>query len=330
MRIRLIPTTTLLAILILMLFTAPLRAANPLPSWHESPTKTRITTFVNRICDRQNPDYVKPADRIAVFDNDGTMWSEKPLYFQLLFVFHRIKVMAPNHPKWKTTQPFKAVIENDHKSLSACGMEGIMTLVAATHTDISENDFTHSVQEWADQSRHPRFQRPFTELTFMPMLELLAYLTENDFSCFIVSGGGTGFMRALLPEIYHIPTWRILGSYPKTDFNNGEIVHLPENAFINNGPNKPIAIYRQIGKKPIFACGNSDGDLEMLQYAATGAGPSLELFIHHTDATREYAYDRKSRIGTLDQGLDYAREHNWVVVNMKKDWKNIYSRNEQK
>ena len=164
----------------------------------------------------------------------------------------------------------------------------------------------------------------------MPMLELLAYLTENDFNCFIVSGGGTGFMRALLPEIYHIPTWRILGSYPKTRFNNGNIVHLPENAFTNNGPNKPIAIYRQIGQRPIFACGNSDGDLEMLQYTATGKGPSLELFIHHTDATREYAYDRKSRIGTLDRGLDYAKEHNWVVVDMKKDWENIYSRKKQK
>ncbi len=325
MKFRQISSTTILAILIIAFFVAPLQAAGPLPSWREGPAKTRIITFVNRISDQQGPDYVKPADRIAVFDNDGTMWCEKPLYFQLFYVFHRIRELASQHPEWETTQPFKAVIENDHKALRASGVRGLMQLVAATHAGISENEFTDSVRQWATNAQHPRFRRPFTKLTFVPMLELLEYLTENGFHCFIVSGGGIDFMRVLLPKTYSIPAWRILGSYAKTSFNNGEIVHLPENAFTNNGPNKSIAIYRQIGKRPILACGNSDGDLEMLQYAAAGPDLSLELFIHHTDAEREYAYDRESRIGTLDHGLDYAGNKNWLIIDMKNDWERIFA-----
>ena len=320
-----IATTTLLTILTILLFSAPLKAATPLPSWQEGPAKTRIITFVNKVCDAKSPDYVKPADRIAVFDNDGTMWCEKPLYFQLLYVFHRIKGLAPQHPEWRTTQPFKAVIENDRKALRASGVKGLLQLVAATHAGISEQEFADSVRQWAAKARHPRFHKLFTELTFVPMQELVDYLSTNGFTCFIVSGGGTGFMRVLLPELYSVPTWRILGSYAKTAFKNGEIVHLPENAFINNGPNKPLAIDREIGKRPILACGNSDGDLAMLQYAAAGKAPSLELLVHHTDAEREYAYDRQSRVGTLDKGLDYGRAHNWLIVDMKKDWKKIFA-----
>ncbi|MBW1646082.1 MAG: haloacid dehalogenase-like hydrolase [Deltaproteobacteria bacterium] len=313
------------AILVVVLLSAPLRAAEPLPSWRAGPAKARIIAFVHQVCDRQSPEYVRPADRIAVFDNDGTMWCEKPLYFQLLYVFHRIGELAPRHPEWKTTQPFKAVIENDRQALRASGVRGLMTLMAATHAGISENEFAASVERWAAAARHPRFHRPFTALVFQPMLELLAYLRAHDFTCFIVSGGGIDFMRVLLPSRYGIPPWRIIGSYSRVRFAAGEILRLPENAFTNNGPNKPIAIYRRIGKRPILACGNSDGDLAMLQYAAAGRGPSLELLVHHTDAEREYAYDRQSRVGTLDKGLDYARVRNWLVVDMKKDWKKIFA-----
>ena len=301
---------------------------NPLPSWHDGPQKMKIITFVETVSDRQNPNYVKPEERVAVFDNDGTMWLEQPLYSQLIFVFSHIRELAPQHPEWREQQPFKALLENDRKTLSRYGNKGIFTLMAASSS--GSGDYAAGVRKWAQQYRHPRFRQPLSGLVYQPMLELLNYLKNNDFTVFIVSGGGIDFMRALLPELYDIPSWRIIGSCNETAFADGQIVRKPKIAFVNNGPGKAVAIHRNIGKRPILACGNSDGDLEMLEYTAAGTGPSLEILIHHTDAEREYAYDRKSRIGTLDQALDYAKEHDWMVVDMKKEWKTVFANQPQK
>ena len=325
MKRKTILTITIL-LLAVMFYPGTGRTASPLPSWQEGPARTRIIAFVNTVCDRQSPDYVKPADRIAVFDNDGTMWTEKPLYAQLLFVFGHIHELAPQHPEWRGQQPFKAVLENDRKTLSRYGNRGIFQLLAASSgTDLDA--YRASVQKWAARYRHPRFQQPLAGLVYQPMRELLSYLEENGFTVFIVSGGSVDFMRTLLPELYGIPSWRIIGTYVKTDFSNGNIVRRPQIAFIDNAAGKPMAIYRQTGKRPILACGNSDGDLEMLQYAAAGPGRNLSILIHHTDQQREYAYDRHSKVGTLDRGLDYARSHDWLVVDMKNDWKKIFAAN---
>ena len=300
------------------------RAATLLPSWNDSPRRQAIISFVAAVTDPRSPDYVVPEKRVAVFDNDGTLWSEKPLYFQMFFVFSRIRELAPQHPEWRRQLPFKAVLENDRKALRKCGLEGLKQLLAASRAGAGDTEFAAAVRGWAARARHPRWHRPFTELVFQPMLELLSYLKDNGFTCFIVSGGGVDFMRVLLPGIYNLPPWRIIGSYPETVYRDGAVVRLPKLAFLDNGPQKPVAIARQIGVRPLLACGNSDGDLEMLQYTAAGKGPRLALYIHHTDAVREYAYDRKSRIGRLARGLDCAAKNNWPVVDMKQDWRVIY------
>ena len=322
--LRLRAAALVITFLIFLLPAASGRAATPLPSWNDTPRRQAIISFVAAVTDPRSPDYVAPEKRVAVFDNDGTMWSEKPLYFQMFFVFSRIRELAPRHPEWRQQQPFKAVLENDRKALRQCGLEGLKQLLAASRAGASDAEFAASVRRWAARARHPRWHRPFTQLAFQPMLELLSYLKNNGFTCFIVSGGGVDFMRVLLPEIYRLPPWRIIGSYPEAVYRDGKVIRLPKIAFFDNGPQKPVAIAQKIGIRPLLACGNSDGDLEMLQYTAAGQGKRLAIYIHHTDAVREYAYDRKSRIGHLCRGLDCAAKNNWLVVDMKQDWRVVY------
>ncbi|MFI5411033.1 HAD family hydrolase [Kaistia sp. UC242_56] len=301
--------------------------ADPLPSWNDGATKTAIVDFVTRTT-TPGPDFIAAGDRIATFDNDGTLWSEQPLYFQLAFVLDRVKAMAGDHPEWKNTQPFQAVLEGDSKTLLAGGEKGIMELLAATSSGMSVEDFAASVMEWTKTARHPRFDKPYTELVFQPMLELLAYLRANGYQTFIVSGGGVEFMRPWTEGVYGIPPNQVVGSSGKTQFKlDGDtptIQKLPAIEFVDDGPGKPVGINRFIGKRPVFAAGNSDGDLEMLQWTTLNNGPRFGMIIHHTDAKREWAYDRDSRIGKLDRALDEAPKRGWTIVDMKDDWKVIY------
>jgi phosphoglycolate phosphatase-like HAD superfamily hydrolase len=272
---------------------------------------------------------VAPELRIATFDNDGTLWCEQPFYFQLAFAFDRVKAMAPQHPEWKTKQPFKALLEHDMKALAASGEKGLLAIVAATHSGMSVEEFSKEVLEWTATARHPRFKRLYTELVYQPMLELMTYLRANDFKTFIVSGGGIEFMRPWTEKIYGIPPQQVVGSSGVTKFElkpNGsaELLKLPKVEFIDDGPGKPVGINRFIGRYPIFAFGNSDGDLQMLQWTAAHPGARFMGIVHHTDAEREYAYDRNSRIGRLDKALDEAKKRGWTVVDMKADWKTIF------
>ena len=302
--------------------------ADPLPSWNDGLTKDAIIDFVNEVTDKNNPNFVLPAERIATFDNDGTLWSEQPAYFQLFFAIDRVKALAPEHPEWKTKQPFKAVLENDMKALAASGEHGLIELVMATHAGMTTEEFEQIVKAWLATAKHPRFQRPFTDLVYQPMLELLAYLRANEFKTFIVSGGGIEFMRPWVEKIYGIPPEQVVGSVIKTKFDlrDGKpvLMRLPELDFIDDKAGKPVGIHKFIGRRPIAAFGNSDGDLQMLQWTEAGKGKRLLVYIHHTDAEREWAYDRKSHIGRLDKGLDEANEKGWTVVDMKNDWKVIY------
>ena len=300
----------------------------PLPSWNNGKTKTDIIDFVEAVTDPASPDFIKVADRIATFDNDGNLWSEQPMYFQLYFAIDRVKQMAPDHPEWKSQQPFKAVLENDLTTLLASGEKGLLDLVMATHANITSEEFSDIVKDWLSKSTHPRFGQPYTKLIYQPMLELLEYLRANEFKTFIVYGGGVEFMRAWVEDAYGIPPYQVVGSSIKTkfDYNDGESVirRLPQLDFIDDKDGKPVGINKFIGKRPVLASGNSDGDLQMLQYAAGGEGKSLMLYLHHTDSVREWAYDRDSHIGKLDKGLEEAGKHGWTVIDMKKDWKVIY------
>ncbi len=301
---------------------------DPLASWNDGTAKQAIVDFVAAVTDKGGPDYVPPAERIAVFDNDGTLWSEKPAYFQLLFAIDRIKALASQHPEWKTQQPFKAVLENDIKALAASGEKGLIQLVMASHAGMTTDEFEQIVTDWLATARHPKFKRPYTDLVFQPMLELLSYLRANGFKTFIVSGGGIEFMRPFTEKVYGIPPEQVIGSSIKTKFEMRDgkpvLVRLPEIFFIDDKAGKPVGIQKFIGRRPIAAFGNSDGDLQMLQWAAAGSGKRLMLIVHHTDAEREWAYDRKSPIGHLDKALDEANARGWTVVDMKKDWKVIY------
>jgi hypothetical protein len=302
--------------------------ADPLPSWHEGATKSAIIDFVEDVTDPASSNFLEVADRIATFDNDGNLWSEQPMYFQLIFAIDRVKALAPDHPEWKTQQPFKAVLENDMQTVLASGERGLIELVMATHAGITTEEFSDIVNDWLSKSRHPRFDRPFNEMVYQPMLELLEYLRANDFKTFIVSGGGVEFMRTWVFKSYGIPTDQVVGSSIKTefDYNDGNPVirRLPELDFIDDKEGKPVGIQKFIGKRPVFASGNSDGDLQMLQYTAGGKGRRFMLYLHHTDADREWAYDRDSHIGRLDKGLEEAEKHGWTVIDMKNDWKVIY------
>jgi hypothetical protein len=315
-----------------LVLTSPAFAQNdPLPSWNVGAAKAAIVDFVGRVTREGGPDFVPVEQRIAVFDNDGTLWSEQPMYFQAAFMLDRIRAMAKDHPEWKQMQPYKAVLDGDIKSIAA-DQKSLLQLVAATHSGISVAAFAALVEDWTKTARHPQFDKPYVELVFQPMLELLTYLRANGFKTFIVSGGGVEFMRPWVPQVYGIPPEQIIGSSGKTEFrlNDGKpvIFKLPEVEFIDDGPGKPVGINRFIGRRPIFAAGNSDGDLQMLQWTTLAEGPRFGLLVHHTDAAREWAYDRKSAFGKLDKALDEAPSRGWTVVDMKSDWKVIYPEKE--
>ena len=301
---------------------------DPLPSLNDGVAKRSIIDFVNEVTDENNPNFVPPAERIATFDNDGTLWPERPVYFQLLFAIDRVKELALQHPEWNTTQPFKAVLENNMKALAESGEHGLLELVMATHAGMTSEEFEQIVKDWIATAKHPRFNRPYTELVYQPMLELLDYLRANGFKTFIVSGGGIEFMRPWVEKVYGIPPEQVIGSSIKVKFemtDTGPVLRrLPELDFIDDKEGKPVGIHKFIGRRPIAAFGNSDGDLQMLQWTAAGDGKRLMVYIHHTDAEREWAYDRDSHIGRLDKGLDEANEKGWTVVDMKNDWKVIY------
>jgi len=303
--------------------------ADPLPSWNDGTAKQSILEFVARVTDAGGPDFVPAAERIAVFDNDGTLWSEQPMYFQLFFALERVRAMAPEHPEWATLQPFKAVLDNDMQTLAATGEHGLLEIVAATHAGMTTDEFAAIVSDWIATATHPTTGRPYTEMVYQPMLELLAYLRANGFKTFIVSGGGIEFMRPWTEAVYGIPPEQVVGSSIKTVFEMRDdrpvLVRLPEIDFIDDKDGKPVGINSHIGRRPIAAFGNSDGDLQMLQWTAAGDGPSLCLYVHHTDGEREWAYDRESHIGRLDAGLDEAGERGWTVADMKNDWKRIFA-----
>src|SRR5712692_2827440 len=300
-----------------------------LPSWNEGATKQSILDFVAAVTGEGSPDFVPPAERIATFDNDGTLWVEHPMYTQLVFVLDRVKALAPQHPEWKDTQPFKAALEGDMKTLAASGEHGLLTLVLATHSGMTVNEFEKIVLDWIATARDPRFKRPYTELAYLPMIELLGFLRASGFKNFIVSGGGIEFMRPWTEKVYGIPPEQVIGSSIKTKFEmrGGQpvLVRLPELNFNDDKDGKPVAINQHIGCRPIAAFGNSDGDLQMLQYTSADKGARFCLYVHHDDAAREYAYDRTDHLAKLDKGLDEAAAKGWTVASMKNDWKKIFA-----
>ncbi len=305
------------------------QSRDPLPSWNEGAVKKSITDFVGRVTTQGGADFVPAEQRIATFDNDGTLWCEQPVYFQVQFAFDRVKAMAPQHPEWKTRQPFKGMLERDMKALAASGEKGLLEIMAASHTGVTVEEFHNIVLGWLASARHPRFNRPYTDLVYQPMLELLAYLRANGFKTFVVSGGGIEFMRPWMEKVYGVPPEQVVGSSGVVKFQIGtngkpELLKLPKVEFIDDGPGKPVGINRFIGRRPIFAFGNSDGDLQMLQWTTAGERARFAGIVHHTDAEREYAYDRQSKIGKLDKALDEASAKGWAVVDMKKDWKTIF------
>ena len=305
--------------------TVFLQAQDALPSWNEGQIKTNIVNFVKAVSDKNSPDFVEVEDRIAVFDNDGTLWTEQPVYFQLFFALDRIKATASEHPEWKTTEPFKSVLANDMEGIMKSGEKGLMAIVNASHSGMDVETFKAIVEAWITSAKHPTKNRPFTDLIYQPMMEVIRYLEANDFKVYIVSGGGIDFMRTFVPQKYGIPEEHIIGSNGKVHYKDGKIFKDPEINFIDDKETKPVAIYYNIGKRPIAAFGNSDGDLAMMQYTeANTKHKTLQLYVHHTDEKREWAYDRGSHIGGLDKGLDYAKANKWNIVDMKNDWKVIY------
>jgi hypothetical protein len=304
-------------------------SANPLPSWNDGATKQSILDFVAAVTREGSPDFMPPAERIATFDNDGTLWVEHPMYTQLTFVLDRVKVLAPQHPEWRDTQPFKAALEGDMKTLAATGEHGLMVLLMATHSGMTTNEFQKIVVDWIATARDPRFKRPYTELAYLPMIELLGFLRASGFKTFIVSGGGIEFMRPWTERVYGVPPEQVVGSSIKTRFQmrdgRPELFRLGEINFIDDNVGKPVGINEYIGRRPIAAFGNSDGDLEMLQWTTMTGGRRLGLIVHHTDAEREYAYDWDTSFGRLDKALDAAAINKWTVVDMKNDWKRIFA-----
>ncbi|WP_339633747.1 HAD family hydrolase [Bizionia echini] len=301
---------------------------DPLPSWNDGDTKIAIMDYVQDVTNETSENFIPEIDRIATFDNDGNLWSEQPAYFQLFFAIDRVKQLASDHPEWKNTQPYQSILEDDLNTLMSFGEKGLLEIIMVTHSGLSTEAFEKIVKDWLMVAKHPRFNKPYNELIYQPMLELLDYLRANNFKTFIVSGGGIEFMRPWVEDAYGIPKDQVVGSSIATeyDYNNGSpvIKRLPKIDFIDDKAGKPVGINRFIGRKPVFASGNSDGDLQMLQWTDSNRYKSFQLYLHHTDADREWAYDRDSHIGKLDQGLDEAREKGWTVINMKEDWKIIY------
>ncbi len=321
----------LVTILLLTSIAPALRADLPLPSWNEGAAKTSITDFVTKISTPGSTDFVPIPERIAVFDNDGTLWSEQPMYFQALFIFDRIKQLAPQHPEWTTNEPFASVLKGDTHAALAGGEKALLEMAMATHAGTTTEEFEKIVSDWIATARHPKSGRPYTERVYQPMLELLDYLRDHGFKTFIVSGGGIEFMRPWVENVYGIPPEQVIGSSIKTvyELRDGKpvIVRLPELNFIDDKEGKPLGIHQHIGRRPIAAFGNSDGDFQMLEWTTAGTGKRLAVYIHHDDAARETAYDRDSHIGRLDRGLDEAPKRGWTVVSMKNDWKTIFKTN---
>jgi phosphoglycolate phosphatase-like HAD superfamily hydrolase len=319
-----------LPILVLLFAAGSLQAQDPLPSWNDTTPKKAIVAFVEKVTKERSPDFVRPDQRIATFDNDGTLWAEQPIYFQFAFAIDRIKALASQHPEWKKRQPFAAVLSGDNKALLASGQKGLMQIMAVSHSGMSTDEFARMVAQWFETARHPRFNRPYTDLVYQPMLELLGYLRANGFKTFIVSGGGVEFMRVFADKSYGIPPEQVVGSSAVTKYQfasdgKPELMRQPKVLFIDDGPGKAEGINTFIGRRPILAFGNSDGDQEMLEWTAAGEGPRFCLIVHHDDAEREWAYDRKSHIGKLDKAWNEAVAKGWTVVSMKNDWKTIFS-----
>ncbi len=308
--------------------SAMAQGTDPLPSWNEGATKQSIIKFVEKVTTPGGPGFVAPADRVATFDNDGTLWVEHPFYTQLVFALDRVKALAPEHPEWKEQQPFKAVLEGDIKTVLAGGDKALLALVMASHAGMSTADFEQIVTTWIASAKDPRWNRPYTDLIYQPMLEVLRYLRANGFRTFIVSGGGIEFMRPWTDRVYGIPPNQVVGSSIKTkwEWRDGDpvLLRLPELNFNDDKSGKPIGINQHIGQRPIAAFGNSDGDLEMLQWATTGKRPGFALIVHHTDAVREYAYGPNTKVGHLEKALVAAKANGWTVANMKTDWKVIF------
>ena len=310
------------------LASAAAAPAEPLASWNDGASKEAIVAFVERVTAESSADFVPPAERIAVFDNDGTLWSEQPMYFQLAFALERVRSLAPQHPEWREQQPFKGVLENDMPSVIAGGEQALVQLIMATHAGMTTDEFADIVEDWIETARHPQTGQLYTGMVYQPMLELLDYLRANGFKTFIVSGGGIEFMRPWAERVYGIPPEQVVGSSIRTSFEMQDgvpvIVRSAEINFIDDKAGKPVGINQHIGRRPIAAFGNSDGDLEMLQWTTSGDGARFGLIVHHTDAEREWAYDRESSIGRLDEALDEAATHGWTVVDMARDWRVIH------
>ena len=317
-----------LGIVGLLFAQAVVAADNPLSSWNDGPAKKAILEFVAAVTDENTKDYVPAEERIAVFDNDGTLWVEYPMYTQVLFALDRVKKLAPQHPEWKTKQPFKALLEGDMKTVGASGMKGLMELIMASHAGMSGDEFEQEVAKWLATARHPHLDCLYKECLYQPQLELLAYLRANEFKTFIVSGGGIQFMRPMTLKAYGIPPWQVVGSSIVSEFKTRdgkpEVVRMPKIDFIDDKAGKPVGIYQHIGRRPILAFGNADADMQMIQYTKAGKGRRLGLFVHHTDADREYAYDRDSHVGKLDKALDQADANGWIGVDMKNDWNRVF------
>jgi phosphoglycolate phosphatase-like HAD superfamily hydrolase len=317
------------AILVVALaFSSLAHAADPLPSWNEGATKQSIIKFVEEVTREGSPDFVPVPERIATFDNDGTLWAEQPIYTQLFFLIDRVKAMAPQHPEWKTQEPFASVLKGDLHGVTAGGEAGVVALLTATHSGMTTDQFSRTVSDWIATAKHPKTGQPFTAMVYQPMLELLSYLRTNGFKTYIVSGGGIDFMRPWSERVYGIPPEQVIGSsgglkYEMVD-GRPALIKLPTLVLNDDKEGKPVGIQRHIGRRPIAAFGNSDGDLQMLQWTCSSAGLRLCVYVHHTDAKREWAYDRGSHIGALDKGLDEAKLRDWTVVDMKKDWNRVF------
>jgi phosphoserine phosphatase len=322
--------TILVLVLLLAAAACPqaLAADGGLPSWNDGPAKQAIIAFVEKVTREGGPDFVPPHERIATFDNDGTLWCEQPMYFQMIFAFDRINALAADHSEWKDMEPYKFVLAGDLKKFGATGQKGLLDILAATHTGMTVDEFQATVEGWIRTARHPRFHRPYDHCIYQPMHELLVYLRANGFKTFIVSGGGVEFMRPWVGKAYGIPPEQVVGSsgVVKYELRDGKPVLMKEAKveFIDDGPGKPVGINRFIGRRPIMAFGNSDGDYEMLRWTTAGEGPRFGLIVHHTDAEREYAYDYPSPIGQLKRALDEAPQRGWIVVDMKADWRTIF------
>jgi len=314
---------------ILMLTGAQAQSADILSSWNDGPTRERVVSFVRAATERGGSGFIPPAERIAVFDNDGTLWAEQPVYFQVLFIADRIRALSPKHPEWQTQEPYASVLRGDLKSVAAGGEKALLELAMATHAGMSTDEFSRVVADWISTARHPQTGRLYTEMVYQPMLELLGYLRANGFKTFIVSGGGIEFMRPWVERVYGIPPEQVVGSSIRTKYEMRDgvptLVRVAEIDFVDDKAGKPVGIHRHIGRRPVVAFGNSDGDLQMLQWTAAGPGPRLAVIVHHTDAEREWAYDRASHVGRLDRALVEADAHGWTVVDMRRDWRQVFA-----